>query len=375
MKLAVIASGHPTAEDAAKAAFVAARMRCYAALGHEVVGIIPGAKSEQSALQGYTLKSCPSLEHALREIGRFRPDAVACHAPEPSSFSGRMTSLVSGAYRTIVWIHGYECLFTAFYGYQHGWKLPASLPRDLIRVRRVRGILDRVDGAIYVSEWMKRAARIGVGRARCASHVIPNPVDTELFRPAPKSSSQKLRLISVRSLRKQYGLDLAIRAVSKLDGIELTIIGSGPDREEYESLAMECGSNIRILDATFPPVRLAAMYSDFDAFVAPSRTESQGVAMCEAMSSGLPIIAARVGGIPEFVEDGISGLLVKPGNVPALRNAIVQFRDDRSRMVRFGAKARESIVNKCSSALVIGKELDILSGSVGTGPSGSCDLE
>jgi glycosyltransferase involved in cell wall biosynthesis len=66
----------------------------------------------------------------------------------------------------------------------------------------------------------------------------------------------------------------------------------------------------------------------FGFFLAPSRREGQGVAMCEAMACGMPVIATRVGGIPEFVKDGFNGLLIPPEDPLSIRQAVKLLTSD-----------------------------------------------
>jgi len=83
-----------------------------------------------------------------------------------------------------------------------------------------------------------------------------------------------------------------------------------------------------ILNKNIEHNEMPQFFSGFGYFVAPSRTEAQGVAMCEAMACGLPVIATNVGGIPEFVKNGINGILVPPENAHALRKGIRKLLND-----------------------------------------------
>jgi len=92
------------------------------------------------------------------------------------------------------------------------------------------------------------------------------------------------------------------------------------------------------------------LFAKYGYFVAPSRTEAQGVAMCEAIACGLPVIATNVGGIPEFVKNGINGMLVPSENPKALRKAIKQLLADEqlyNTLSENGAKyAKENLSHK-----------------------------
>lgn len=82
--------------------------------------------------------------------------------------------------------------------------------------------------------------------------------------------------------------------------------------------------------------------------------------MCEAMAAGLPVIATRVGGIPEFVRDGIDGYLVKPNDPEAIRASLMKFIKEPKLVEQMGRNAREQICLKCDEGIVIEKELRVL---------------
>ena len=82
--------------------------------------------------------------------------------------------------------------------------------------------------------------------------------------------------------------------------------------------------------------------------------------MCEAMSCGLPVVATRVGGIPEFVRDGIDGYLVPPENPVALRQAILRLTQNPNRLREMGQNARQHIVEVSDGQKVAERELKVL---------------
>jgi glycosyltransferase involved in cell wall biosynthesis len=141
----------------------------------------------------------------------------------------------------------------------------------------------------------------------------PNPSD-----PVPADARV---LLCVCRLERQKGVDVAIRALSDVDGAHLVVLGEGPERPELEQLARE-------LDV---PVYLPGRVPDVSAWlrrasllVHPARWEGFGLALLEAMLAGLPVVATRVSSIPEIVVDGETGLLVPPDDAAALARAVNQ---------------------------------------------------
>ncbi|MEO0996254.1 MAG: glycosyltransferase family 4 protein [Pseudomonadota bacterium] len=118
--------------------------------------------------------------------------------------------------------------------------------------------------------------------------------------------------------------------------IRFVLAGRGPDEATFRAEAARLG-NVRLVGFASHP---AVWYGAADAFVFPSRTEGLGGALLEAMANGLPVLAARTGGIPEVVSDGRDGLLFGSGDTAALATALVRlYRDDALRR-RLAAAAR-----------------------------------
>src|SRR5712692_2520891 len=164
-------------------------------------------------------------------------------------------------------------------------------------------------------------------------HLTPFGVDTDVFQPRPGSTrGPGVVLGTARNLMRTYGLDVLLEAFARLDPaaaaragnpLSLWIAGDGPDRATLENQAFRLGvrSHLQFMGA-LPHDRMPAFLWGLDLFVNPSRAESFGVAALEAAASGLPVVASRVGGLPEIVLDGETGLLVEPEDAMALSEAL-----------------------------------------------------
>ena len=155
--------------------------------------------------------------------------------------------------------------------------------------------------------------------------VVGNAVDAELFPKRPdRITPRPIRLICVCRLVKRKGLQFLIQAMSELaDDTVLEIIGEGDREEETRALLSKYSVADRVtLTGYVPRDCLADRYHSADIFVLPSLSESFGQVLLEAMSCGLPIIASRVGGIPETIQDGTNGILVEPASAVSLAIAI-----------------------------------------------------
>jgi glycosyltransferase involved in cell wall biosynthesis len=149
---------------------------------------------------------------------------------------------------------------------------------------------------------------------------------------------------AVAVLREQKGLDVLVRAlaelVRELPDARLAVAGEGPERASLEALAGELGIGPRVMllgNRSDVPDLLAA----FDVAVSASWFEGSPLAAMEYMDAGLPIVATRVGGMPDLIEDGVHGRLVEPGDAGGLAAAVVELMRDPERARAMGERARE----------------------------------
>lgn len=216
----------------------------------------------------------------------------------------------------------------------------------------LRQAFDRADATIAVSDALAQQLRdCGLP----CSHVIPNVVDEQRFRPmAATATARPFVFFTLGGLTPQKGVDLLLRALAFWNpprgDVELRIGGSGPLLAEHQALAAELGiaDRVRWLGAVAPeaaPEHFAAC----DAFVLASRHESFGVVLVEALMSGKPVIATRSGG-PQSIVEADNGVLVDMGDVAGLAGAMSQLAAQPG---RFDAAAiRNGAVRRFSRAAV-----------------------
>jgi glycosyltransferase involved in cell wall biosynthesis len=140
------------------------------------------------------------------------------------------------------------------------------------------------------------------------------------------------------------GLDILLRAmphVLQRHRAELSIVGAGSRLDEYVALAQTLGieEEVHFLGHV-DHSKLPTHYASADLFVLPSRMENFPLVLLEATASGLPVVATGVGGVPELVVHGETGVLVPPNDPQALAEAINSLLDDPQRMKRMGARGR-----------------------------------
>jgi glycosyltransferase involved in cell wall biosynthesis len=139
------------------------------------------------------------------------------------------------------------------------------------------------------------------------------------------------------------GLAAAWRlAAPQVEGARLVVVGSGSRPDVVERLVADLPEQTS-WTPRLETLEVAAALDEATALVLPSRSEGMGRIVVEALCRGRPVVATRVGGIPDLVTDGENGLLVEPGDAGALADALVRILSDRGLAEQLAAAARESV--------------------------------
>jgi glycosyltransferase involved in cell wall biosynthesis len=200
------------------------------------------------------------------------------------------------------------------------------------------------------------AAECGVPLQRIT--VVPNALDTEEFRPARSKHNpgDEIVILHVGRLERGKGVQVLAEAIPRVlravPQSRFVFVGDDrpmPDgrsriaalREHFAALGLDSRVELR---GHVSQAELLAAYAQADICVVPSLIyESFSYACAQAMACGLPVVASRIGGISETVEDGVTGILVEPGDVQGLAQAIVWLAQDRELRERMGAAGRAKV--------------------------------
>jgi glycosyltransferase involved in cell wall biosynthesis len=220
----------------------------------------------------------------------------------------------------------------------HGWGVMGERRTQLYnRVDRL--CLPFYERVVCVSEDLHHACRtLGVPEHRCL--LIENAIDTTQFTRRTGRDEAKRRLGlpaagftvgAVGRLSEEKAYDLLIRAVDRLIGdghdVALLIVGEGNQRAKLEALRTELGRGDRIRLLGFQS-DVIPLYEAMDLFVLSSLREGLPNVVLEAMALEVPVVATRIAGIPRLIEDCRNGLLVEPGSIDALAEAITRTIND-----------------------------------------------
>jgi glycosyltransferase involved in cell wall biosynthesis len=190
--------------------------------------------------------------------------------------------------------------------------------------------------------------------------------------PSPETRERARRMMGIPPERFTVGwigrmtavkrtADIVLAMKRLLDGgvdACLCLVGDGPDREATEQLAHNLGIVDRCLFLGYQD-DVAPFYAAFDALVLPSANEGTPVSAIEALAGGRPVVATRVGGVPDVVRDGVDGFLVEPGDVDALADRLGQLAADRELARRMGEAGRARVLERYSVKRLVGDVDDL----------------
>ncbi len=228
--------------------------------------------------------------------------------------------------KSVVVVHHLERYDSARPGALSRWRHRAQLlPADLV---------------VTVSQYCRREiASLGVPDERI--RVISGGA-----RPLPAPQRQEdpgrpIRLLFVGHCVARKGLPALLQALARLDpqAFRLHLVGDNQTRHFRNEIAPLLSDQV-LVEGRVSAARLAECYREADAFVFPSFQEGYGLAVLEAMISGLPVLCSRTSALPELVEDGHNGYLFEPGDPDDIARVLQRVSDDSSALIRMGHAAR-----------------------------------
>ena len=225
----------------------------------------------------------------------------------------------------------------------------------------VRFGIEESDGVTAVSESLRQDTYRELG-CSCDIEVIPNFIDCDTYRRMPVTDlraslaprGEKL-LIHVSNFRPVKRVDVAMEVFARVRAqvpARLLLVGDGPDLGKVQRLATALGvaDDVVVLGEQDPVIPLLSVA---DVFLLPSAQESFGLAALEAMACGVPVVASRVGGLSEVVDDGVSGCLHAADDVDGMARSVVALLTDQALHGRMASAAEHSAHDRfCDTKIV-----------------------
>ena len=220
-----------------------------------------------------------------------------------------------------------------------------------VREHRLPAKIDDAAFVVCVSDYLRSQLMMFVDRRQWAKlHVVRTAVDPGFYEPNGRPPGGPPRVLTVARLVQGKGVDVLLDALALLGsrGLrpEARLVGDGPERDRVASRAQELGLGERLaLVGPLGQDEIREHYAVADVFCLPSFSEGVPVVLMEAMAMELPVVATRITGVPELVEEGRSGLLVPPGRADALADALERvLRAPAESRRAMGAAGRERVV-------------------------------
>ncbi len=230
--------------------------------------------------------------------------------------------------------------------------------------------IEQSDAVTAISNYLRDATH-EVFCTGCDIRVIYNFIDSDYYRRAPSEEVRKtlapngekiiLHVSTFRPIKRITDCVEIVAAMKKLgsvsgrqSGVKLVMCGDGPERADAEALATRLGvaDSVEFVGKQ-PQSQVRGYLSVADLLLLPSQSESFGLTALEAMACEVPVIATRVGGIPELVEDKGCGYLFEIGDVDGMAAASLRVLNDDSERERLGRRGREIAVSRFTTEKII----------------------
>lgn len=230
--------------------------------------------------------------------------------------------------------------------------------------------IERSDAVTAISRYLREATHKAFC-PDCEIEVIYNFIDADYYRRDPNEDVRRslapngeriiLHVSTFRPVKRISDCIEIVARIKKLEaeagslsGVKLVMCGDGPERADAEALAVRLGvADLVRFVGKQPQSRIRDYLSVADLLLLPSQSESFGLTALEAMACEVPVIATRVGGIPELVEDEECGYLFEIGEVDSMAAASLRVLRDDALRERLGRRGREIAVSRFTTELII----------------------
>jgi glycosyltransferase involved in cell wall biosynthesis len=244
----------------------------------------------------------------------------------------------------------------------HGWAFRAYEGIASVVYRRAEQLLRPLTTVtVCVADSERRAGLAARTCDEATTVVIRNGVATGGLR-ASEGRRRRLRLVSVGRLQAPKDAVTLVGALAALHGdpFEAVLVGDGPDRAAVEEEVRRYGLE-PVVEVLGERNDVPELLAEADVFVLSSRSEGLPISILEAMAAGLPVVASDVGGVPEVVAEGETGLLVPPGDPQRLAEALGRLLGDPALRGRLGQAGRIRVAEHFDLAKVQQAHLDLYS--------------
>lgn len=225
----------------------------------------------------------------------------------------------------------------------------------------VKFSIEESDGVTAVSRFLKEKTITNYNIDKNIE-VIPNFIDTELFKPmeacnfrkhiAPEGEKILIHTSNFRQVKRVTDTIKILERVIKEVPTKLILVGDGPDRSECERLCRQLNlfDHVKFLGKQ---EGLVEILNSADIFLIPSQSESFGLAALESMSCGKPVVSSSVGGLPELVKHNETGFIAEIGDIERMARYIIDLLTNEKKYEAFSKNSRDRALSKFDKSIVI----------------------
>lgn len=285
-------------------------------------------------------------------IDRYKIDLVHAHYAIPHATSAILARDMGHPVKVVTTLHGTDVTLMG--------KEPAF-------AKTTRHAVVASDAVTAVSKSLANDTRANLGVDRDIA-VIYNWVDHERFVPnrdpayrarfAQPDEAIVMHVSNFRAVKRPQDALQVFAGIAERRPARMLMIGDGPERQACVDLAheLEIAGRVQFLESTPAPEKFMSVA---DLLLLPSEQESFGLVALEAMSSGVPVVASRVGGLPELIAEGQTGFLRPLGNIEAMLEASLEILQNPYRRRQMGEAARERAIHDFRPEVILPQYLQV----------------
>jgi glycosyltransferase involved in cell wall biosynthesis len=365
-KILILDENYPSQSNMYANAFTHTRVKAYQKFAK--VRVIDYMHIRESYLhEGVQVESTTDNGRILSIIKEYMPDVVFVHFYNKRIFE-ILTVIEMPVY---IWVHGHEALgwyrrlfnFSIPWFFRNAFTIVVPNIKQMIAFNKLIQYSNQTGHVqfVFVSEWMKRIAETDAVKKIKYARIIPNPIDDSLFSFKAKLTADRLNILSIRPYHShKYANDMVASAIIGLSEkpyfkeLKFSLFGKGYLFKPMEKVLRKF-DNVSMHETFIDNAQIPTIHAQYGVFLAPTRQDAQGVSTCEAMASGLVPISSHNTAVPEFIQNGTTGILTH--SVAELIAAIDYLYFNPDHFLELSANAASSIRAKCGLERVIESEL------------------
>jgi glycosyltransferase involved in cell wall biosynthesis len=330
---------------------------------------MPGGAAAKAHAFGRMIYSSSARRGMHAVIDRFEPDVVHLHNIYHQLSPSILRPLADRRLPVVMTLHDYKLACPTYQFLAQGEVCEACIGGGLRQavLRRCRGGSRLASGAAAVELGLHRATNAygPVGRFICPSRFMADRMAEAGVYPdrlrhvphfidpsgVPVKRAPGGDVLFAGRLSHEKGVDTLARATAHLDpGLRVALAGEGPELDAVQAAARGSEDRIRLL-GRLPKHEVQALLADALALALPARWhENQPMIVLEAFAAGVPVVTTALGGLPELVQDGVTGLVVPPDDPDALAAALNRLHRDPQAAFAMGQAARARVLDEFTPA-------------------------